>query len=160
MDAGRLAGQISELLGDRTVACAESCTAGRVSAVFAGVEGAADWFRGALVAYQVPVKRALLGVEAESVLCEQAAAEMAIGVAELLDASVAVATTGVAGDEPEDGVEPGTVFFATYVDGRVQVATHRFDGSPESVCDAARNCALGMLRHHLGEVVGPSRYPS
>ena len=62
-------------LGARTVACAESCTAGRLSQAFAAVGGAEDWFRGGLVAYQVPVKRSLLGVTAASVLNEEAAKE-------------------------------------------------------------------------------------
>ena len=115
------------------------------------MDGAPDWFRGGLVAYQVPVKRALLGVEAESVLSEDAAAEMAMGISELLDADVTIATTGVAGDKVEDGVEPGTVFVATYVDRHVHVATHQFAGSPEAVCDATRDHALGMLLLHLRE---------
>jgi nicotinamide mononucleotide (NMN) deamidase PncC len=48
-----------------------------------------------------------------------AAEEMVRGVAMLLDAEVAVATTGVAGDHSEDGSPPGTVYIATYVDGQV-----------------------------------------
>lgn len=145
------ASAIAERLRGRTVACAESCTAGRIAEVFASVEGAADWFRGGVVAYQVAVKRSLLGVESPSVLCEQAAAEMAVGVARLLDADVAIATTGVAGDEPEDGVEPGTVFIATYVDGDVHVDSSRFAGDPVVVCESARDYALVSLRHHLDQ---------
>jgi nicotinamide-nucleotide amidase len=136
-------------LDGRAIACAESCTAGRLSAALATVTGASDWFRGAVVAYQEPVKRALLDVEAASVLSEQAAAEMATGVAELLDADVSVATTGVAGEEPVDGVAPGTVFIATCVGGSVRVATHRFDGDPLTVCDSASDCALISLLDHL-----------
>ncbi|RPI07691.1 MAG: CinA family protein, partial [Actinobacteria bacterium] len=111
------AGLVASALGGRAVASAESCTAGRICEALATVTGASDWFRGGVVAYQEPVKRALLDVEAASVLSEQAAAEMATGVAELLEADVSVATTGVAGDEPVDGVAPGTVFIATCVGG-------------------------------------------
>jgi nicotinamide-nucleotide amidase len=117
--------------------------------MFAAVEGAADWFRGGVVAYQVPIKRSLLGVQSASVLCEPAAVEMAAGVARLLDADVTIATTGVAGDEPEDGVEPGTVFIATYVDGDVQGGSSRFEGDPVTVCEVARDYALMSLLHHL-----------
>lgn len=160
-----LAGEIASRLAGRTVACAESCTAGRLAEEFAAVEAASDWFRGGLVAYQTTIKRALLGVEMASVLNEEAAAEMAIGVAELMDADVAVSTTGVAGDSPEEGVPPGTVFIATYVDGHVRVATHRFDGNPEAICAAARDQALEMLLRHLDEHTrhgcrtGPSERP-
>jgi nicotinamide-nucleotide amidase len=136
-------------LNGRAIASAESCTAGRICEALATVTGASDWFRGGVVAYQEPVKRALLDVEAASVLSEQAAAEMATGVAELLEADVSVATTGVAGDEPVDGVVPGTVFIATCVGGSLRVATHHFGGDPVEVCEAASDCALTSLLDHL-----------
>ena len=143
----------------RAIACAESCTAGRICEALATVTGASDWFRGGVVAYQEPVKRALLDVEAASVLSEQAAAEMATGVAELLEADVSVATTGVAGDEPIDGVDPGTVFIATCVGGSVRVAMHRFDGDPVAVCESASDCALTSLLAHLRSEGGRPRIP-
>ena len=147
--AAELAERVAEQLSGRALACAESCTAGHVCEACASVTGAANWFRGGLVAYQVRVKRALLDVEATSVLTLDAAAEMARGVAGLLDARAAVATTGVAGDEPEEGVSPGTVIIATYVDGEVSVATHRFEGNPVEVCESAADCALASLADHL-----------
>jgi nicotinamide-nucleotide amidase len=147
--AAELAERVAQHLSGRPLACAESCTAGRVCEACASVAGAADWFRGGVVAYQSGVKRALLDVEARSVLTPEAAVEMARGVAGLLDARAAVATTGVAGDEPEDGVAPGTVIIATYVDGEVSVAAHRFDGDPTEVCESAADCALASLAEHL-----------
>jgi nicotinamide-nucleotide amidase len=137
-----LARRVAELLGERTIATAESCTAGRVAEVLACVEQAADFLRGGLVAYQDEVKRGLLGVTAQSVLTADAAEQMARGVARLLDADVTVSTTGVAGDEAEEGTPPGTVYIATCVDGTVRSAVHRFEGSPEQVCDRARRQAL------------------
>ena len=137
-----LARRVAELLDGRSIATAESCTAGRVAEVLACVEHATDWLRGGVVAYQDEVKRALLGVTAESVLTEQAALEMATGACRLFDADVAVSTTGVAGDDEIEGTPPGTVYIATAVAGRTDVAVHRFDGSPEEVCEAARRQAL------------------
>lgn len=137
-----LARRVAELLDGRTIATAESCTAGRVAEVLACVEQAADFFRGGLVAYQDEVKRGLLGVTAPSVLSAEAAMQMAGGVARLLNADVTVSTTGVAGDETEEGTPPGTVYIATSVDGRVASSVHRFEGSPEEVCEQARGRAL------------------
>jgi nicotinamide-nucleotide amidase len=137
-----LARRVAELLDGRTIATAESCTAGRVAEVLACVEQAADFFRGGLVAYQDEVKRGLLGVTAPSVLSAEAAMQMAGGVARLLNADVTVSTTGVAGDETEEGTPPGTVYIATSVDGRVASSVHRFEGSPEEVCEQARRRAL------------------
>jgi nicotinamide mononucleotide (NMN) deamidase PncC len=77
---------------------------------------------------------------------------MARGVAALLGADVTVATTGVAGQEPVDGVPPGVVFVGTLVDGDVR--THRIhcQGDPPTVSDAATAAALGLLRDHLLQV--------
>jgi len=145
MDDEDLAGKVAELLDGRTMATAESCTAGRIASVMAAVEKASEFLRGGLVAYQEEVKRELLGVAAASVLTAEAAAQMAAGVAGLLHADVAVATSGVAGDTPEEGTPPGTVYIGTCVDGTASARTHRFDGEPESVCDQARRQALRDL---------------
>ena len=97
MQDEQLAHRVAGLLGGRTIATAESCTAGRIAEVLACVESAVDFLRGGLVAYQDAVKHDLLGVVAESVLSVEAAAQMAAGAAELFDADVTVSTTGVAG---------------------------------------------------------------
>ena len=137
------------LLGDRTVATAESCTAGRVAEVLACVEKANEFLRGGLVAYQEETKRELLGVGARSVLSTEAAEQMAAGAAELFGADVVVSTTGVAGDRDEDGSPPGTVYIGTSVDGVVNSRIHHFGGSPEEVCDQARRQALVDLEAAL-----------
>jgi nicotinamide-nucleotide amidase len=133
------------------VATAESCTAGRIAAALACVDHAVDFFRGGVVAYQEHEKRELLGVTADRVVSPPAAAQMAAGVARLMRADVAVATTGVAGAEPEDGVPGGTVFIATVVGGECEVVEHHFDGRPEQVCDHATVQALCDLVRRLPE---------
>src|SRR4051812_31458390 len=47
----------------QTVAVAESLTGGAISSRLSAIEGASDWFRGAVVAYGEEVKFALLGVD-------------------------------------------------------------------------------------------------
>lgn len=137
------------LLAGRRVACVESCTAGRVAAALAAGDGAASWFRGGLVAYAEGVKREVLGVRAASVYAPEAAREMAVAGARMLGASVAVATTGVAGPDPVEGVPPGTVVIATLVDGDARAATHRFPGGPEEVIAAATRTAVSALAERL-----------
>lgn len=137
-----LANRVAELLDGRAIATAESCTAGRIAEVLACVEHASEFLRGGLVAYQETVKRDLLGVTADSVLTREAAEQMATGIGRLLHAGVAVATTGVVGDEAEDGTSPGTVYIAVKVDDIIASHVHQFDGSPEEVCDQARRQAL------------------
>ena len=142
LDDIEIAERIAGLLEGRAVACAESVTAGRIAAAFATVAKAETFFRGGVVSYQVSVKRALLGVTASSVLTTEAAEQMASGACDLLEADVAVATTGVAGESADEGVLPGTVFVGTCVGGRTHSREHHFGGEPEEVCDAARRQAL------------------
>ena len=149
MATSEKAAAIASMLGGRSLSCAESCTAGRVSEAFAGVVGASDWLRGGLVAYQLEIKRRYLGVRAPSMFSEQCAAEMALGAAKLFDADVAVATTGVVGADPEDGVAPGTVFIATFVSGEIVTRTHRFGVIGEDACERATDQALDDLLAQL-----------
>jgi PncC family amidohydrolase len=137
------------LLKGRSVATAESCTAGRVAEVLAALPGAADFFKGGIVAYHEMTKRDILNVSAESVLSNTAAEEMALGALRLFDAQVAIATTGVAGTDPVEGNPPGTVYVATAVDERVVSRRYLFGGDPEHVCVRARRQALIDLRRAL-----------
>lgn len=157
VDDVELARHVAELLHGRTIATAESCTAGRIAEVLACVEHAATFLRGGVVAYQEVVKRRVLGVKAKSVLTTECACEMAIGVARLLDTGVAVATTGVAGDEAVDGTPPGTVYVATAIGDLVTAREYRFAGSPEQVCDLAKRQALRDLVDALSDDELPSR---
>ena len=145
MDDVEIAETIAELLAGRSVACAESCTAGRIAETFAAVSGAANWFRGGLVAYQMAVKRRHLGVRAPSMFSEECAVEMARGAAAMFTADITVSTTGVVGDEPEEGVSPGTVIIATYVAREARVHTYRFTGDANQICALARHQALEDL---------------
>ena len=153
MQDEQLAYRVAELLGKRTIATAESCTAGRIAEVLACVEGAVDFLRGGLVAYQDTVKHDLLGVVAESVLSVEAAAQMAAGAAKLFDAEVTVSTTGVAGDESVDGTPPGTVYIGTSLAGRVATTVNRMEGTPEEICAQARRKALLDLIDRLEDSV-------
>jgi nicotinamide-nucleotide amidase len=100
-----------------TVACAESLTAGLVSAAIADTPGASLVLRGAVVAYAADVKASLLDVP-ESLLEERGtvdpdvACAMAEGVRRRLGATWGLATTGVAGPGPTEGKPSGTVHVA------------------------------------------------
>src|SRR5688572_9336479 len=141
--------RVGELLQGRTVATAESCTAGLVAQSLAAVEGSMDWFRGGLVAYQESVKRELLGVGPESVVTEQAAREMALGATRLFAVDAAVSVTGVAGPAPLDGVEPGTVIIGVAIGDAVHTDVLRFKGDAPSVCEQAARAALDALGRRL-----------
>ncbi|MET8081422.1 CinA family protein [Streptomyces sp. NPDC005303] len=101
----------------QTLAVAESLTGGLVAAEITATPGASQAFRGSVTAYATELKRELLGVDAtlldqRGAVDPQVAAQMAAGVRKALGADWGIATTGVAGPEPQDGKPVGTVFVA------------------------------------------------
>jgi nicotinamide-nucleotide amidase len=93
----------------RTVAVAESLTAGHVQARIAAVSGASNYFLGGVTAYSLAQKVKLLGVDrvhAERVnsVSSDVAEQMARGACTLFGADVGVATTGYAEPSAVDGV--------------------------------------------------------
>ncbi|KOX36991.1 damage-inducible protein CinA [Streptomyces sp. NRRL F-6491] len=101
----------------QTLAVAESLTGGLVAAELTGVPGASASFRGSVTAYATALKHELLGVDG-ALLAErgavdpEVASQMAAGVRARLGADWGVATTGVAGPDPQDGQPVGTVYVA------------------------------------------------
>jgi nicotinamide-nucleotide amidase len=109
-----------------TLAVAESLTAGLVAGTLASVAGASAVLRGGVVAYARDLKTTLLGVdelllERGGAVQAEVALAMAEGVARRLGAGYGVATTGVAGPDPQDGRPPGTVFVAVHAPGARRV---------------------------------------
>jgi nicotinamide-nucleotide amidase len=101
----------------QTVAVAESLTGGMVCSSLIEVPGASAAVRGGVVAYATELKHRLLDVDGDLLarngpVDPDVAAQMALGVRERLGADWGVATTGVAGPEPQDGVAPGRVYLA------------------------------------------------
>lgn len=105
----------------RTVAFAESCTGGAVSARVASVPGASRVLRGGVVAYDNAVKADVLGVssttlDANGSVSEAVVEEMAQGVRARLHADVGVATTGIAGPGGGTPEKPVGLVWIAYAD--------------------------------------------
>ncbi|MER5260281.1 MULTISPECIES: CinA family protein [unclassified Streptomyces] len=116
------AAEVLRLLQARgeTLAVAESLTGGLVAAEVTAVPGASRVFRGSVTAYATELKHEVLGVDG-TLLAERGAVDaevalqMAAGVRKVMGADWGIATTGVAGPDPQDGQAVGTVFVA--IDG-------------------------------------------
>jgi nicotinamide-nucleotide amidase len=132
-----------------TVAVAESVTGGLVASRMVGVAGASTWFRGGIVSYASEVKFDLLGVPEGPVVSSDAAAAMAVGVADRLGADVGLSITGVAGPESQDGQRPGTVFVAVSDARGTVVQQLALPGDRERVRQFAAISAVDLLRRHL-----------
>ncbi len=157
-DGEDLAAVVGRLLkeGRRTVALAESCTGGMVSALLTDVPGSSEYFLGAVVSYANAAKEGLLGVgagtlRAHGAVSEEAALEMARGALERFGADVAVSVTGIAGPDGGSADKPvGTVHFGLAARGGATAAKKRlFVGDRSVVRRAASVQALELLRRHL-----------
>jgi nicotinamide-nucleotide amidase len=133
-----------------TLACAESLTAGLVTATVADTPGASLVLRGGVVAYAADLKAALLGVPADllarvGTVDAAVAAAMAEGVRTRLRATWGAATTGVAGPGPAEGKPAGTVHVA--VAGPTGTATRllRLNGTRDEVRAATVDAVLGLV---------------
>ncbi|WP_237773548.1 MULTISPECIES: CinA family protein [Streptomyces] len=113
------ASRLLRLLAARgeTLAVAESLTGGLVAAEITAVSGASKVFRGSVTAYATDLKRSVLGVDGtlldeRGAVDPEVARQMAVGVRKALGADWGLATTGVAGPDPQDGQAVGTVYVA------------------------------------------------
>lgn len=123
--------KIEEILHDilikrnLTLSVAESCTGGELSHLINSVSGSSQYFIGSVVPYAKEKKAEILGVspktlEKYTVVSEEVAAEMAIGVQKILKTDLAISTTGVAGPTSDEYDNPvGLVYYSILI-GKIQ----------------------------------------
>jgi nicotinamide-nucleotide amidase len=146
-DDNALVDRIADLAqkGPTRVAVAESLTAGQIAAQLGQGEGASDWFRGAVVAYDEEVKFDVLGVTRGPVITDLCAREMAEGVRRVLQADVALGITGCGGPGPQEDRPAGTVHLAVATAAGTRSREEHFPGDPADVVAAATRLALEEL---------------
>ncbi len=134
-----------------TLAVAESCTGGRIAERITALSGSSRYFLGGVVAYANAVKVDLLGVESSLIESEGAvgpnvAKAMAVGVAKLVGADYAVATTGIAGPTGGSAQKPvGTLYTGVSGPKGSSASAHNFRGSRNTVQQWGTNAALIAL---------------
>ncbi len=162
LDDETLPATVLRLLGERgaTLAVAESLTGGRVLGGLVDVPGASAVLRGGVVAYATDAKRELLGVPAallddRGAVQAEVALAMAHGVRDRLAAAYGLATTGVAGPDPQDGHPPGTVHLAVAGPAGLQrTSAPVLRGDRERIRTLATVHALDLLRRCVLGVPG------
>ena len=147
----RLVGLLKER--GETLATAESLTGGMVGAALTDVPGVSAVYRGGVVVYATDLKAKLAGVPEDLLAAvgpvhPDTAAALATGVRERLEATYGLATTGVAGPDPQAGIEAGTVYVAAAGPGSVQVRKLQLTGDRAAV---RRASVLAVLE--LGAVL-------
>jgi PncC family amidohydrolase len=139
-----------------TVSAVESLTSGAVASALGRGEGASEWFRGAVVAYQTGTKESVLDLEPGTDPCSPSCAEqLAVAGRTLLGADVCVSATGVGGPDPDDGHPAGEVHIGVASARRVDTSAHLFDGDPAEVVERSVLTAVVALRDALSELSEP-----
>jgi nicotinamide-nucleotide amidase len=150
--------QVADLLRESslTVACAESCTGGLLSARLTELDGASVYFPGGIVTYANEAKVELAGVdpaliERHGAVSREVADALADGAREALHATIGVGITGVAGPgggTPEKPV--GTVWLSVgRSDGARLTRRVQLPGGRADVRDRSTTVALHLLRRLL-----------
>ncbi|GAA3376424.1 CinA family protein [Streptomyces sannanensis] len=140
-----------------TLAVAESLTGGLVAAELTSVPGASKAFRGAVTAYATELKRDVLGVDGtllaqRGAVDPEVAQQMAAGVRRVLGAVWGIATTGVAGPDPQDGQPVGTVYIAVAgPHGTGKTVGLRLNGGRAEIRIESVRRVLELLSSELGE---------
>jgi len=144
---------VAGLLRGRTLAVAESCTAGLLAARIASRPGSSAYFAGGVVTYSNEAKSDLLGVpmeliESEGAVSPEVAREMASGAGRRLEADVSVAITGVAGPDGGTDEKPvGYVCFHAAADGRDPISLDPvIPGGRNTIRERSALVGMHMLR--------------
>ena len=157
--SSQLAAQVVTELQRRseTVATAESLTGGLLGMLLTEAPGASVGYLGGVISYATRLKDTLAGVspatlQAVGPVAEQTAAEMAEGVCRRCQADWGIATTGVAGPEPQDGHPVGEVFVAVArpASGLLRVKALSLTGDRMTIRATAAAHAVELLAEALG----------
>lgn len=141
-------------MGHRSVAAAESCTAGLLMAALADIADASARFRGGMVAYSSDDKSDVLGVgprviESHGVVSAQCAEAMAKCVREMFHTDIGLAVTGVSGPSSQEDKPVGLTYVAVCVDGVTAVREHHFIGGRAANRVAAVEAALELATESI-----------
>lgn len=155
----RLAVAVGRVLArsGRTLATAESCTAGLLAATITSVAGSSAWYRGGFVVYDDQLKVALAGVSAETLrehgaVSEAVARELARGARERCGADAGLGVTGIAGPGGGSPDKPvGRVHVGLQLGNESDHLRLDLSGDRETVRRRSVAFALDRLRRRLLE---------
>ena len=149
LDGETMESVVLGLLQERgwTLGVAESVTGGLVGGRITNVPGSSAVFRGGVISYASEVKFDVLGVDRGPVVSEEAAVQMALGAQRVIGSDVAIALTGVAGPDEQDGRPAGTLCIGVVLpDGSTFSVTNTLPGLRDQMRMYSVITALSFLR--------------
>jgi nicotinamide-nucleotide amidase len=139
----------------RTLAVAESCTAGMLGMQVTRVPGSSDYFMGGIICYSNEAKMELCAVPAEllqkyGAVSAEVAEALARGVRNSLRSSIGLSITGIAGPGGGSPEKPVGLVYVALSDGEHTESRHRImPGDRESIRERSTYLALSWLRRFL-----------
>ena len=152
---------VSALLAQElTIAVAESLTGGLVTAELTSIPGASGAVLGGVIVYATELKNTVLGVDSalltrEGPVHPEVACQLAYGVRHRLavhgrPADIGLATTGVAGPDPQGGRPVGTVYVGISSPTSTRAVELFLRGDRESIRAQTVEHLIGELCCELG----------
>lgn len=139
-----------------TLAFAESCTGGALSAQITAIPGASLYFLGSLVTYSNSLKEKILGVSPRilkryGAVSSQTVKEMLGGLFQKTAADYGIAVSGIAGPSSgEGGNRVGTVWYAIGKNGeKGDVGLLQLKGTRKAIISEASTKLLTLLLEYL-----------
>lgn len=138
-----------------TLAIAESCTGGAVSARLTDIPGSSAYLMGSVVSYSNRVKTEFVGVpetvlQAKGAVSEETARAMAEGIRERVGTDIGVGVTGIAGPGGGTVEKPvGLVYIAVAGPKGTVVEEERFTGQRSGIKTRTVNATLDLIRRYL-----------
>lgn len=159
-DDDTLESVVGQLLkdNDKTLAVAESCTAGQLGMLITSVPGSSAYFLGGVIAYSNNVKEKQLSVDHDIIkqygaVSEQCAKAMAEGCRKVLGSDYALSITGIAGPEGGSEQKPvGTTFIGLSSMHGTYAKEFNFGTHRESNRARAAYAALELLRREILDI--------
>ena len=160
VDNEELQDAVIGLLDDKrkSLATAESITAGLVAHRLGQIPGASVWFRGGIVAYDNRIKAEQLGVpqdllDIHGAVSAPVAEAMAVGCRQRMKTDLAVSTTGLAGPGGATPAKPvGLVYVGLAWDGGVISTSFNWAGTRTEIQSRTAKQALNVVRLKLLEM--------
>lgn len=140
---------------DKTLAVAESCTAGTLGMIITSPPGASAFFEGGVISYSNDVKENQLQVSPKLIkefgaVSEECAMAMAVGTRKLFKTSYALSITGIAGPEGGSDEKPvGTTFIGINSAHASYAKKFNFGLLREAVRKRSSYAALEILRREI-----------
>lgn len=147
----------------RTLAVAESCTAGLIGSAITRVPGSSDYFLGGVLCYSNDVKERLCGVPGDvlrrhGAVSAEVAEALAKGVRMATGSTIALSVTGIAGPGGGSPEKPVGLVYVGLADGsRVTHFRRVLPGDRALIRERASYAALAFLYQHMTAETGGGR---